>query len=104
MKNFQGIIKIVCIAAVLCIAVSGIALSEEKKTVDLSKFSCKYVMRLSGTDRDVAIGIVHAFLLGKKGTTVFNPDTLATATDEFIDYCLDNPKANALDTMEKFVK
>jgi hypothetical protein len=71
---------------------------------DLRDNSCKDVMRLSGQDRDVALAMAHGYVLGKKGTTKFEIDRLAEITDKFIDYCLDNPKANALDSFEKVAK
>jgi len=71
---------------------------------DLRNSSCKDVMRLSGQDRDVALAMAHGYVLGKKGTTKFEIDRLAEITDKFIDYCLDNPKANALDSFEKVAK
>ena len=71
---------------------------------DLAGYTCKDVMRLSGQDRDVALALAHGYVLGKKGTTKYEIDVLAGITDRFIDYCLDNPKANALDSFEKIAK
>ncbi len=71
---------------------------------DLRDNSCKDVMRLSGQDRDVALALAHGYVLGKKGTTKFEIDNLAQITDKFIDYCLDNPKENALAAFEKIAK
>ena len=71
---------------------------------DLADYSCKEVMRLSGQDRDVALALAHGYVLGKKGTTKYQVDTLAQITDKFIDYCLDNPKDNALAAFEKIAK
>jgi len=71
---------------------------------DLRDNTCKDVMRFSGQDRDVALALAHGYVLGKKGTTKFEIDTLAGITDKFIDYCLDNPKANALEAFERIAK
>jgi hypothetical protein len=43
-------------------------------------------------------------MLGKKNTTRYVPAELGDATDKFMDYCLDNPKDNALAAFEKFTK
>jgi hypothetical protein len=69
---------------------------------DFSALSCKEVMRLSGSDRDISLAFAHGYVLGKKGTTRYNVDALAQVTDQFIDHCLDNPAANALHSFEKF--
>jgi hypothetical protein len=71
---------------------------------DLKDNTCKDVMRLSGQDRDVALALAHGYVLGKKGTTKFEIDKLAQITDQFIDYCLDNPKENALTAFERLAK
>ena len=61
-------------------------------------------MRLSGQDRDVALALAHGYVLGRKGTTKYEIEVLAQITDKFIDYCLDNPKANALEAFERIAK
>ncbi|KPK07268.1 MAG: hypothetical protein AMJ64_07085 [Betaproteobacteria bacterium SG8_39] len=76
----------------------------EKDIRDLRGNSCKDVMRLSGQDRDIALALAHGYVLGKKGTTKYEIEVLAQITDKFIDYCLDNPKANALDAFEKIAR
>ena len=61
-------------------------------------------MRLNGSDRDIAIGVLHGFLLGKKGTAKYSSEQLVKATDQFIEHCLDNHKAKAVESLSKFVK
>jgi hypothetical protein len=82
----------------------GNAMGQDANLKDLKSYSCKDIMRLSGEDRDLAIGVLHAFLLGKNGTTQFDVQKLGESTDKFIEYCLDNPKDNALESMEKLTQ
>ena len=89
---------------VLSVGLTGMAAGEDEAVKDLTAYSCKDVMRLSGTDRDVAIGVLHAYLLGKKGATTYNVEKLAEATDRFIDHCLDNPNDKALATMGRLTQ
>jgi hypothetical protein len=86
----------------LSAAISSTALAADKR--DLGAQSCKEVMRLSGAERDLAIAFAHGYMLGKKGTTQFEVEALAEVTDQFIDYCLDHPTENALQSFEKFAK
>ena len=104
MSKFQRILMFIVIAVAFCVGVSGTPFAQTKESSDLKNFSCKDFMRYSGEDRDIAIGFLHGYLLGKKGTSQYSSEKLAAATDQFIDYCLDHPKAKALDTMAKFVK
>jgi hypothetical protein len=89
-----------------CALLSGtVALAEAPSTnKDLSGFVCKDVMRLSGSEREVSLALVHGYRLGKMGTTQFDVEALSELTDAFIEYCLDNPDENALEAFEKLGK
>jgi len=81
------------------------ALAEEPSNKkDLSEFLCKDVMRLSGSERENALALVHGYRLGKMNTTQYEIETLSDLTDRFIDYCLDNPNDKALASFEKLGK
>jgi hypothetical protein len=81
------------------------ALAEEPSNKkDLSEFLCKDVMRLSGSERENALALLHGYRLGKLGTTQYQIEVLSELTDRFIDHCLDNPNDKALETFEKLGK
>ncbi len=89
------------VVATLLIA-GGPALSQEKNgNRTIEQYSCKEIMRESGSNREVAIAFLHGFLLGKSGVSTFNLETLAKQTDAFIDRCLENPNEKAVDAMVK---
>ena len=96
-------------AALVAMSVAGTnALAAEPSSMDeprdLGAPLCKDVMRMSGQEREIAIALAHGYVLGKKGTTQYVIRTLAQITDEFMDYCLDHPTANALQTFEKVAR
>ena len=100
-----GAMVVAWLAAATLFGSNAFAADPPKRDVrDLAGNTCKDVMRLSGQDRDVALALAHGYVLGKKGTTKYEIDVLAGITDRFIDHCLDNPKANALDAFEKIAK
>ena len=81
------------------------ALAEEASTQkDLTGFTCKDIMRLSGSERENSLAFVHGYRLGKMNTTQYEIEALAAITDKFIDHCLDNPNDNALAAFEKIGK
>ena len=90
--------------SVLVFAVPGVSAEEKADMKDLNDSLCKDLMRLSGKDRDVAMGLVHGYRLGKKGVTTFETQALAEITDKYMDYCLDNPNEKALDAFMKIAK
>lgn len=92
------------LALALLAATAAAPVKADENDKNLANYTCKDVMLFSGKDRDVAIAVLHGYVLGKSGGTTFNTDVLAAGTDKFMDYCLDNPTAKALSSMEKAVK
>jgi hypothetical protein len=92
--------------AVTFLVLAGTAAAAEPAGAerDFGALACKDVMRLSGSDRDIALAFAHGYVLGKKDTTQYNVDALAQITDQFIDFCLDHPADNALKSFEKIAK
>jgi len=78
--------------------------AESSDKEDFSLKKCKDVMRMSGRDRDIALAFVHGYRLGKMGKTQYSVDALSQITDKFLDYCLDHPADNALQSFEKVAK
>jgi len=91
------------LSAILAMAFFGatttLALAEETGDRTVEQYSCKDVLRESGSSRDTAIAFLHGYLLGKSGASKFNLGELSKQTDAFIDHCLDNPNEKALDAM-----
>jgi hypothetical protein len=65
----------------------------------IEQYKCRDVMRESGANRDIAIAFLHGILLGRSGGSSFNLDALHRQTEKFVDSCLSNPDARAIDTM-----
>ncbi len=104
MSKLQRVITTIAVAVVFCVSLAGVSVAGTNDSKDISSVSCKDTMRLSGGDRDITIGVIHGYLLGKSGTSKYKSARLADATDEFIETCLDNPKAKAIETMEAILK
>jgi hypothetical protein len=94
----------VTISALSLLGSNTLAQEAASPAKDLKNFACKDIMRLSGTDRDIALALVHGYMLGKKSTTQYVVEELGEITDNFIDYCLDHPADNALQAFEKVYK
>ncbi len=93
-----------CAATLFALVGTAGAAETQGTKRDFGDQTCKEVMRLSGSDRDISLAFAHGYMLGKKGTTQYEVEALAQITDEFIDYCLDHPAENALQSFEKFAK
>src|ERR1700735_5739927 len=75
--------------------------AQAANTRTIDQYTCKDVMREHGDNRDVTIAFLHGFLLGKSGSSAFDIDALHKQTGDFIEYCLNNPSAKAVDAMSK---
>ena len=72
--------------------------------MDLETYLCKDVMRTSGDDRLIALGLLHGYILGKKNTVKWVSADLGKVTDSFVEHCLSNPNENALQAFTKLAK
>lgn len=104
MSKSHQVLAVAVSFTMCCLGVSAALAGELSEPKDLSNYLCKDVMILSGEDREIALALVHGYRLGKKNTTRYVPEELAIATDNFMDYCLDHPKDNALAAFEKIAK
>jgi len=94
------------VAASIVLFATGatVAAAADDKNRTVEQYTCKDVMRETGSNRDASIAFLHGFFLGKGGSSNFNLDTLTKQTDAFIDNCLDNPGKKAVDVMAEIKK
>lgn len=104
MSNSHPILAATFAISAICFGGTPAVAGDLSEKRDLKDNQCRDVMILSGEDREIAIAFAHGYMLGKKNTTEYVPEILGDATDKFMDYCLDNPKDNALEAFEKFTK
>lgn len=93
---------IVCLPTSEAVRAQSSPQTQSDRTVE--QYTCKDIVRESGTSRDVAIAFLHGFLLGKSGSSKFDIETLQKQTDAFLERCLDNPKDKAEDVMTEIKK
>ena len=82
----------------------GPAGAAEGGVVEITDYLCKDIMRMSDDERAVSMGVLHGYRLGKKGVTSFVAEDLAKVSNEFIEYCLDNPHEKAMASFEKLAE
>lgn len=100
-KLIRSLIPFAFVAVAMPLAHAGAA---EDGMVDISRYLCKDIMRMTDDERAVSMGVLHGYRLGKKGVTSFIPEELAKVSTDFVEYCLDNPHEKALASFEKLAK
>jgi hypothetical protein len=89
------------ITAAATAATPMVSLAQDTTVRSVEQYTCKEVMRESGSSRETAIAFLHGYIIGRSGSSEFDLELLANQTDAFMDRCLDNPNDSALDTMAK---
>ncbi len=92
---------IVCAGAILTSASAAMLPARAAEERAVENYSCKEIMRENGVNRNTAIAFLHGFLLGQSNSSKFSVETLTKQTDAFVDQCLDNPAAKAVEVMAK---
>jgi len=104
MFRLQQVLLVTVTAGTLFLSGANAYAEEASGSIDLNGYACKDVMRLSGNDRDIALGLLHGYVLGEKNKTSFITEELTKITDNYLDYCLDHPMENALQAFQKLSK
>jgi len=102
-KILSTVVSAALVAAPLFYA-SASSAESGAQMVDIESYKCKDIMRMSGEERTVAVAVLHGYMLGKKAATKFDSDELNKISNDFIEYCLDNPSDQALASFTKFAK
>jgi len=102
MKPLIASLLIACATALPM--VHNTATASEGEVVDMTHYLCKDVMRMTGEERSVTLGVLHGYMLGKKGVTSFSPTTASKLSTDYIEHCLENPGDKALASFEKLYK
>jgi hypothetical protein len=90
--------KMLAVTALIA-AGPSMVLAQDATNRAVEQYTCKDIMRESGSNRDTSIAFLHGYLLGKSGGSEFSIEALTKQTDAFIDRCLDNPNEKAVNVM-----
>lgn len=74
----------------------------DSPSLDLTTLDCRALLQMDGDDRTVTLAFYHGIISGKNNQMTVNRPTLATATDNVINYCIDHPKDTLLSVFQKY--
>ncbi|NJN05133.1 MAG: hypothetical protein HC814_00245 [Rhodobacteraceae bacterium] len=94
-------VVMVCMAA---LATSVYGAESDDQIRDLAGYKCKDAMRMSDSDHQILVAVMHGYIQGAQGNSMFDLTKLSRASDEFVEYCLDHPAEGALAAMSRIVK
>ncbi|GBF82477.1 HdeA/HdeB family chaperone [Aphanothece sacrum] len=74
----------------------------QNTNVDLSKISCREVLKMPGEDKQFTFVFFHGLITGKNKQMTIDRIALREASDKITDYCIENPKASLMSGFEKY--
>jgi len=96
--------KLLC-PLVTILVLSGISVvkaQEPQDEINLTTIDCRTLLQMDGDDQDSTILFFHGFMTAKNNESVILVDKLGEATDNVINYCIDNPDDTLLNTFTKY--
>lgn len=75
--------------------------SEDTK-VELSKISCRELLKMPGKDKELTLIFFHGLMTAKKDEMVIDRIALREATDKITDYCINNPDSMLMTVFEEY--
>ncbi|MEA5508381.1 HdeA family protein [Crocosphaera sp. UHCC 0190] len=102
MKKVWGILVLTAIVSELAIMPGYAQENAEDTKVDLSKVSCRELLKMPGEDKRLTLVFFHGFISAKKNQMMVDSIALREATNQVTDYCIDNPDATLMSAFEKY--
>jgi hypothetical protein len=96
--------KLLC-PLVTILVLSGISVvkaQEPQDEIDVTTIDCRTLLQMDGDDQDSTILFFHGFMTAKNNESVILVDKLGEATDNVVNYCIDNPNDTLLNTFIKY--
>ena len=96
--------KLLC-PLVTILVLSGISVvkaQEPQDEINLTTIDCRTLLQMDGDDQDSTILFFHGFMTAKNNESVILVDKLGEATDNVVNYCIDNPDETLLNTFTKY--
>jgi hypothetical protein len=102
--NWKLIASMVLVAALFVSPVWGAESKSADQKIDITKMTCKELMRGDDIDREVGTAFFHGFMAGKRDNTIVDVKKVSELSDKVKDYCLSNPTSTVMDAFKKLAK
>ncbi|MEE4144406.1 MAG: HdeA/HdeB family chaperone [Halieaceae bacterium] len=100
MKSLPAIALIGTMAVSLS-AFGAAAQDDEGVVLDIQTIDCRTMLKMDNEEQEFTLIYFHGFKSGKDAEMVFNGPKFRAATNEIMDYCIDNPAEKLLKAFEE---
>ena len=82
-------------------AVGAVAQDDEGVVLDIQTIDCRTMLKMDNEEQEFTLIYFHGFKSGKDGEMVFNGPKFRAATNEIMDYCIDNPAESLIKAFQE---
>jgi hypothetical protein len=82
-------------------AFSAAAQDDNGVVLDIQSIDCRTMLKMDNEEQEFTLVYFHGYLSGKHGETMFDGPKLRGATNEIMDYCIDNPSETLMKAFEE---
>ena len=100
MKSLPAIALIGTMAVSLS-AFGAAAQDNEGVVLDIQTIDCRTMLKMDNEEQEFTLIYFHGFKSGRDGEMVFNGPEFRAATNEIMDYCIDNPAESLMKAFEQ---
>jgi DUF1009 family protein len=98
MKKLLGTVVTILVLS----GVNVVKAQEPQNEINLTTIDCRTLLQMDGDDKDSTILFFHGYMTAKNNETAILVDKLGEATDNVVNYCIDNPDDTLLNTFIKY--
>ena len=95
------IMTLIGAVAVSLSALSAAAQDDEGVVLDIQTIDCRTMLKMDNEEQEFTLIYFHGFKSGKEGEMVFNGPKFRAATNEIMDYCIDNPAESLIKAFQE---
>ena len=100
MKSLPAIALIGTMAVSLS-AFGAAAQDDEGVVLDIQTIDCRTMLKMDNEEQEFTLIYFHGFKSGQDGEMMFDGPVLREATNEIMDWCIDNPSETLMKAFEE---
>jgi hypothetical protein len=82
-------------------AFGAAAQDEEGVVLDIQTIDCRAMLKMDNEEQEFTLIYFHGFKSGQEGEMMFNGPELRAATNEIMDWCIDNPSETLIKAFQE---
>jgi HdeA/HdeB family len=87
--------------AALSLAGIGASAQEPEPEIDIQTIDCRTMLKMDNDEQEFTLIYFHGFKSGQSGEMMFNGPVLREATNEIMDWCIDNPSETLMKAFQE---